>query len=246
MNIFEIMDASASSFSKTDRLIYESIRKFPDEFANESITTISEKAGYSKPALSRFAKRLGFGGFAEFQYQLSQDLKSRREKPAERTNAEIYANLLIQVEESLKPDVIKALVERMRSSRQTVIFGTNLSRLPAEMLYISLQFEKDILPVLPPNDIPPIIHGPEDLYIFFSAYKGDSHQNIMKDLRKLPEEKRPYLVLVTANSKHPLRHNFNETIVLPSVSLASGSQVVYSDTFAFMMFNDFILRQMNR
>ena len=68
----------------------------------------------------------------------------------------------------------------------------------------------------------------------------------MKDLRKLPEEKRPYLVLVTANSKHPLRHNFNETIVLPCVSLASGSQVVYSDTFAFMMFNDFILRQMNR
>lgn len=246
MNVFELMDVKASSFSKTDRLIYEGIRKFPDRFANDSITSICEQAGYSKPALSRFAKKLGFGGYAEFQYQFSQELKSRKEEPAHSGNAEMYGVLLKQVEKTVDRKAVKALIERMKNSRQTVIFGTNLSRLPAEMLYISLQFEKDIVPTLPPNDAPPIIFNPDDTFIFFSAIRGDSHQGIMKDLRKLPAEQRPHLVLITANSKHPLRHNFDEVFALPSASLASGSQVVYSDTFAFMMFNDIILEYLHQ
>ena len=81
MNTLELMDASVSSFSKTDRQIYESIRKFPEEFATRSITDVSDNTRVTKPALTRFAKKLGFNGFAELQYQLAQDLKEMKENP---------------------------------------------------------------------------------------------------------------------------------------------------------------------
>lgn len=245
MSIFELMDMRASSFSKTDRRIYEAIKKFPDLFAEQSITEISENAGFSKPALSRFAKKLDFGGFAEFQYQFSQELKSRKEEKKNTSNADVYSNLLKQTAQSAANDEIPDLIERMKKASQVFIFGSNLSRIPAEMLHMSLQFEKEICAVLPPNDVPPYVHSKDRMYVIFSALSGDSHQNLMKELRKNKDD-RPYLVLITTNSKHPLRHNFDKVIVLPSVSLASGNQIVYSDTFAFMMFNDMVLEYLHR
>ncbi len=245
MNVFELMDLKVSSFSKTDRLIYNSVRKFPEQFAEQSITEISENSGFSKPALSRFAKKLGFGGYAEFQYQFSQELKERKAGEKNTSNADIYGTLLKQVEQSVSEDTLEALLDRMRGARKVLIFGTNLSRMPAELLHLSLQFEKDITAVILPGDIPPMHHSKDDLYLFFSAQSGTSHQNLMKELRKEGAE-RPYMVLVTTNSKHPLRHNFDEVIVLPSLSLAAGNQIVYSDTFAFMMFNDMILGCLHR
>ena len=245
MNIFELMDLRASSFSKTDRRIYEAVKKFPDSFATKSITEISETSGFSKPALSRFAKKLDFGGFTEFQYQFAQQLKNRQEETEKTGNAEIYGRLLKQVEQSVPGKTIDDLIARMRMSRSVSIYGSNLSRLPAEMLYMSLQFETDFISVLPPVDMNHYHHHPDDLYIIYSAISGDSHQTLMKELRKLGSQK-PYLVLVTANSKHPLRHNFDEVIVLPSVSLASGNRIVYSDTFAFMMFNEMIYEHLHQ
>ena len=41
MNTIELMDGSVSSFSKTDRAIYEAIRKFPDTFATSRVTQLS-------------------------------------------------------------------------------------------------------------------------------------------------------------------------------------------------------------
>ncbi len=240
MNIFELMDLKASTYSKNDRRIYEGIRKFPDAFASQTITEITEKTGFSKPALSRFAQKLGFGGYAEFQYQFSQELKNRNTGEKQTTNADVYASLLKEVSRSVDDTMLMKLTSRMRASRRVCIFGTNLSRLPAEALHITLQFQKDILSAYIQRDTPPVHHHKDDMYIIYSAISGDSHQSLMKSIRSEPDNK-PYLVLITTNAKHPLRHNFDEVITLPSVSLASGNHIVFSDTFAFMMFNDRVL-----
>ena len=239
MNIFELMDTKVSSFSKTDRRIYEHIKKFPDQFAYLSITEISENSDVSKPALSRFAQKLGFGGYLEFQYQFSQELKDRKAKPQSTSNAAVYGRLLKEVEETVTEEDLAVLTNHIRNCRQVCIFGTNLSRVPAELLDMTLRFEQDIVVSFTQNDVQPVHHDPRDVYIVFSAITGSSHQNLMKELRKCGDE-RPYLVLLTTNSKHPLRHNFDQTIVLPSVSLADGNHIVFSDTFAFMMFNDML------
>lgn len=235
MNAIDSMNANVSSFSKTDRRIYEAIRKFPESFASQSITEISESAGFTKPALTRFAKRVGFSGFAEFQYQFAQDLEETKSSE-QLSNAEVYGKLLKTVDEAISGELIEALVERIFAARCVYLYGSNLSALPAEELYISLQFEKPVISVLPQLDTMPAF-APDDLVIIYSAARGDSHRQLLNYLRR-DDVVSPYLLLVTTNGKHSLRHRFDETIVLPTTPLAAGRHSILADTFSFLMFND--------
>ena len=239
MNVIDLMDSRKTSFSKNDRKIYEAIKKFPGEYASLPISEIASSGGFSKPALTRFAQKLGFGGFAEFQYQFAQDIKELSKDPGRQNNADVYGKLLKQVYETTDRDVVKNLVRKMKESRRVLLFGANLSRLPAEEMLIALNFEKDIIAQLPASDfIPYHIHS-DDMVIVYSAISGSSHQELMRKFRS-EETDKPYLVLITINSKHPLRHNFDEVITLPSVSLSETANTVLSDTFAFLMFNDIV------
>lgn len=239
MNALELMESKLSSFSKTDRMIYEMIKKFPSEWASQSISEISGNSDVTKPALTRFAKKLGFSGFAEFQYQLAQDLKELQAERKSISRADIYGKLLKQTEVSIDRDVLRALAERMKKSRKVILMGSNLSRLPAEEMLIGLSLYHDIISMMPAPDIVPYHYSENDIIIIYSAISGGSHQEFLKQFRR-EGVTRPYLVLVTVNSKHPLRHNFNETIVLPTLRLQDSSNIVLSDTFAFLMFNDLL------
>jgi DNA-binding MurR/RpiR family transcriptional regulator len=236
MNTIELMDGSVSSFSKTDRAIYEVIRKFPDMFATGSVTEIANGGGFSKPALTRFAQRLGFGGFVEFQFQFAQDLEERRQRHDAPTNAEVYGGLLKLVEERLDRDQLQALVERMRVSRHVYLMGYNLSRIPAEELNIALQFDPNISASYPQVDVVQRFTA-DDLLIVYSAVGGDSYKGLLNEF-KVGRNTRPHMVLVTTNSKHPLRRSFDEVIVLPTANVATSDRTVLADTFAFLMFND--------
>ncbi len=236
MNTIELMDGSVSSFSKTDRAIYEAIRKFPDMFATGSVTEIANGGGFSKPALTRFAQRLGFGGFVEFQYQFAQDLEERRQRSDAPTNAEVYGGVLKLVEERLDPGQLSSLIDRMRSSRHVYLMGYNLSRIPAEELNIALQFDPSIQASYPQVDVSQRFTS-DDLLIVYSAVSGDSFKGLMHEF-KIGRNTKPYMLLVTTNSKHPLRHSFDEIIALPTANVATSDRTVLADTFAFLMFND--------
>ena len=237
MNILELMDSSAASYSKTDRRIYELIRKFPDNHANASISEIAEAGQVSKAALTRFAKRLGFVGFAEFQYQLRQDLEQRRKGAP--TNAEVYGALLPTVEASLDREQLAALARRFKESPRIFVMGANLSRLPAEELHMALTYTPEVFAVLPPTDVMPNFR-PEDTLIIYSAITGGAHVDFIRSLNTHAKGK-PHMVLITTNSKHPLRRHFDEVFVLPTAALSSGTRAVLSDTFAFFIFNDTLI-----
>ena len=240
MNLFELMDTKKSSFSKTDRLIFERIRKFPNNFANESITSICENSGFTKSALTRFAQKLGFGGFTEFQFQFQQDIKSSQNDFQHASNAAIYGKILKNVEESTDPSLIRELIEKMRNSHAVYLFGSNLSRLPAEQMLVILGFDREIVPIMPAPDFSPFHYREDDMIIIYSSISGSSHQTLLKDLRS-KNAAVPYRVLITVNAKHPLRHNFEKVIVLPTASMTdSQSETIHSDTFAYMMFNDMV------
>ena len=234
MDTLELMDSCVNSYSKTDRMIYESIRKFPNRYAQQSISEIAEQGNFSKAALTRFAKRLGFGGFAELQYQLRQDLTQRREGAP--TNAEVYGALLPAVEAAIDRTKLSTLAQRLRDSAHVFLVGSNLSRLPAEELHMALAYTPEVFAVVPPSDVWPTFRAGDTL-IVYSAITGAAHTDFVKRL-SAHEEGQPHMVLVTTNSKHPLRKHFYEVFVLPTASLASGTRAVLSDTFAFFVFND--------
>ena len=244
MNIIELMDAKKSSFSKTDRKIYEGIKKFPNEFATDSITNLTNTSGVTKSALTRFAQKLGFSGFQELQFQFQTDLKNQNEIYKNKTHSEIYGSVLAQTEETADIHQIRQFIEKLKESHAIYLLGTNLSRIPAEELHIALSFEKDMISILPHADMLPYNFHENDVLIIYSAISGSSHQELMKSLRKENKTK-PYMVLITTNAKHPLRHNFDLVFSLPTASLAdSTSNTVLSDTFAFLMFNDILTNEL--
>ena len=245
MNVIDLMDSRKTSFSKNDRKIYESIKKFPAEYASLPISELANKGNFSKPALTRFAQKLGFGGFAEFQYQFAQDIKELSGRSDRQNNADAYGKLLKQVYETTDRAAVRKLIAKMRESRRVILLGSNLSRLPAEEMLITLNFETDINAALPSLDFLPYHLTSDDMIIIYSAISGSSYQELMRKIRMDSNEK-PYLVLITINSKHPLRHNFSEVITLPSVSLSEASNTVLSDTFAFLMFNDILAQELKK
>ena len=245
MNILELMDSKASSFSKNERKIYEAIKKFPDAFANESLSTISFNSGFTKPALTRFAQKLGFNGFTEFQYQFNLDKESLSLSSEENSLAKIYANVLLRTEEMIDDEQLELIKQKMMDARAIYIKGTNLSRLPAEELQIALSLKPPYLPILIPEDIPPTTFNQKDVLILFSSQTGSSHQDFCRILRN-KELVHPYSILVTTNAKHPLRHNFTQVVVLPSVNLAIGKKAALSDTFSFLYFNECLMEKLEK
>lgn len=244
MNIFELMDSRVSSFSKTDKAIYESIRKFPEEFATRSLSSLCDSGAYTKSAMTRFAQKLGFAGYMEFQYQFQQDINAYKESSEKQDNAQIYGRILAQVSETLDREAVEKLVARAKAARRVFIIGSNLSRLPAEELLIAMQFADDINVQILQPDLIPYHFLDTDMIIMYSAISGSSHQGLMKGLRR-EGQGNPYMVLITTNAKHPLRHNFEDVIVLPTASMKdSVTRTTLADTFAFLMFNDIVARHL--
>lgn len=240
MNIFELMDAKEPSFSKNDKIIYESIKKFPDQFAHDSLSTLCDNGAYTKSAMTRFAQKLGFAGFMEFQYQFQQDINSYKTSTEKAGHAELYGQILARVSESVSRDTVKDLIRHAKNANRVFIIGTNLSRLPAEELLITMSFSENINAIVPQPDVLPHRFRDDDMIIIYSAISGSSHQELMRSLRR-EKQGNPYMVLITTNAKHPLRQNFNEMIALPTSNMKdSMSHTILSDTFAFLMFNDIV------
>ena len=148
----------------------------------------------------------------------------------------MYGALLPAVEAAINPDALGALAARLKESAHVFLVGANLSRLPAEELHMALAYTPEVFAVIPPSDVWPTFHAGDTL-IVYSAITGAAHASLVKSLCA-HDASRPHMVLVTTNSKHPLRKYFDELFVLPTASLSSGTRAVLSDTFAFFVFND--------
>lgn len=242
MNVLELMDSKTTSFSKTERRIYEGIKRFPEHFATSSISEIAIRSGISKPALTRFAKKLGFNGYLEFQYQLNLDYK--KSTTQHKTSlANCFCKTLLQVEEAVSDEILFNLIQRIASAHVTYLLGHNLSRLPSEELAMVLNLLTDFVALHPQQDCRPMHFHQDDVLIAYSAVDGSSYKEYLRGFRSA-EFIRPYMILITTNGKHPLRHNFDEVIVLPIVSKVGSENIALSDTFAFLFFNELLMQKL--
>ena len=126
MNILDLIDTKVSSYTKTDRFIYEKLKKFPERFAENSYSDAVEEFGVSPAALTRFAKKLGFNGFNEFQFQLISDLRERNNDQQSSSMAEKFGKALVRTEESISA--------KYSFGNVITLYGINL---PLPSLYFS-------------------------------------------------------------------------------------------------------------
>ena len=236
MDIFSLMESKKDSFSKTDRLIYNSVNKFPDEFASAPLNNIIEHRGFSQPSLTRFAKKLGFSGFNEFQYQFRRDLLETPSPQSSKSRADIYAEELRLTDQILTDELLEDISERIMNSAATYFYGTSLSRMPGEFLAESLRILGVPNIQSLPTDAVSVPFRSSDLFLCFSAHSGHYCSVAVNNMAKAAHK--PYSVLVTMNPKHPLRAKFDQIIVFPEAPSSGNARMILNDTMAFMMFVD--------
>ena len=232
MSIFDDMDMASAQFTKTDRVVYETIRKFPDLFVQGSLAAIAEETHLSAPSLTRFAKRVGYKGFSEFQYQFRSDLEERDENQTG-SKSDAYAELLRKVERDVPDALLCDLVRRMRDASTVVATGASLSRIPAYHLFVmagallgkGLYLNADELTSHIGSDCVPFV---------FSVNSGFAYRKVLGKIRE--QKCPPYVVLVTMNPHHTLAKHADQVVVLPRLLSGESLGVGTADSMAFLMF----------
>ncbi len=241
MNILDLIDTKVSAYTKTDRIIYEKLKKFPDIFVENSYTDIVKGIDVSPAALTRFAKKLGFSGFNEFQFQLSVDLHERTNKNTGSKIAEKFGKVLISTEESINQKQLTSTAKKIINAKQIICLGFNSSSLPARFLWDTLRSEFRFDAQMTEYDYIFSKYTNQDIIILFSVSSGSFYNSFLQTIRKMNPEEQPYVILVTMNIKHPLRKKCDDVILLPSAGGMYQSHAAVLENMIFMMFNDLLV-----
>ena len=247
MNVFDLMETKHQSFTKTDRKIYENLKRHPVQFSQASYEELVSIMGVSQSAITRFAKKLGFSGYADLQYQMRSDIKSRDGRlEEEETNAQIFGSFLKCVEDEVDRGELNRLARRILAAGRVTCLGFQYSGLPARFLSFNLMTGFGINADKPEFDY--IIHSYDntDLIIIFSAASGEFYKPLLKRISSFEEGERPHVTLVTMSPKHALRRHCDQVILLPSSGKVIAPHVVTLENMMFMMFADLLLGEMIR
>lgn len=240
MDVLDLMETKLSSFTKTDRAVYERLRKYPEEFANESYDRLTDILDVSPSALTRFAKKLGFAGYAELQYQLAIDLEARAQRSSTETTAQVFGSFLEEAERNMDKEQLGGLAKRILAAHKVYCTGFNLSNLSARFLWTSLMSQLNVDAVNDDFDYVERRYSSDDVVILFSVASGEWYRPILQRLRKYESREQPYIVLVTMNSKHSLRRYCDELVVLPTAGKVSRTHTAALELMIFTLFSDML------
>ena len=241
MDVLDLMETKVSAFTKTDLAIYEYLKSDPAAFARKGYDELVEDLGISPSSLIRFAKKLGYTGYASLQYQLGVDLEKRAERSREKTIGETYCDFLLQEEKSLDQESLTELATWVVSASKVYCMGFYLSNLTARFLSVALRALYGVGTENPEYDYVMRQYRSDELIILFSVRNGEQYRDFMKTLAKLPDTERPRIALVTMNPKHQLRAYCDKLIVLPSADIVGPERLAIVDNMLYMMFNEMLL-----
>lgn len=244
MTLFDKIEASKHTFTNTDLKIYAVMKKFPEEFARTPVNELAKMHGLSQASLTRFAKKCGFAGFNEFQYQYRLDLNQRTETGSAKTDAQVYGELLQSVEQSLDRKQIQRIAEHIHQADTVYTAGASLAAIPAWYVYQSGLILGNFKVCYLESGMGSGRWNGKDVYLLYSAYSGTANALPVKGFADLEDP--PYRVLITFNNRHSLRKYFDEVVVLPALDMSHAHQSVVTEPMSFLFFNDVLLRKVKQ
>lgn len=241
MDVLELMETKVSAFTKTDLAIYEYLKADPEGFAHKGYDELVEDLGISPSSLIRFAKKLGYTGYASLQYQLGVDLERRAEDSREKSIGQTYSDFILQQEKTIDQQALDELAAWISGASKVYCMGFYLSNLPARFLSVALRALHGVDADNPEYDFVMRQFHSDELIVLFSVRSGEQYREFMKVLAKLPDAERPHIALVTMNPKHLLRSYCDSVIVLPSADSVGRERIAIIDNMLYMMFNEMLL-----
>lgn len=239
MNPFERLDFYKNSYTKSEKNIYEWIKKNPSTVVKDSIEALAFEIKTSKAAIIRFSKKIGYSGFAEFKFELSRYIISGiRENKNEnmdiaRSITSLYAGYIKQINDYIDLKNVKAIAKTLANAKRVKIIGKNRTGFSA------LQFRYRLTKI--GFDAEPITDGMLLNQIEDSLTKGDvavifttrAIDPVYYDsIKKI--KKNGVLTVVISCSQTDLLKQADFHVLLPSIENASTSSFLDNQTILFV------------
>ena len=239
MNPFERLDFYKSNYTKSEKIIYEWIKKNPSTVVKDSIESLAEEISTSKAAIIRFSKKIGYSGFAEFKFELSRYIISGiRENKNEnmdisRSITSLYAGYIKQINDFIDLKNIKTIAKTLSNARRVKILGKNrtgLSALQFRYRLTKIGFDAEaITDCILMNQMQESLTKGDVVLIFTTRAEDLQYYELIKNISK-----NGVTTIVVTCTETKLIKQSNYHILLPSIENASTSSFLDNQTIMFV------------
>lgn len=239
MNPFERLDFYKSNYTKSEKIIYEWIKKNPSTVVKDSIESLAEEISTSKAAIIRFSKKIGYSGFAEFKFELSRYIISGiRENKNEnmdisRSITSLYAGYIKQINDFIDLKNIKTIAKTLSNARRVKILGKNrtgLSALQFRYRLTKIGFDAEaITDGILMNQMQESLTKGDVVLIFTTRAEDLQYYELIKNISK-----NGVTTIVVTCTETKLIKQSNYHILLPSIENASTLSFLDNQTIMFV------------
>ena len=239
MNPFERLDFYKSNYTKSEKIIYEWIKKNPTTVMKDSIESLAEEISTSKAAIIRFSKKIGYSGFAEFKFELSRYIISGiRENKNEnmdisRSITSLYAGYIKQINDFIDLKNIKTIAKTLSNARRVKILGKNrtgLSALQFRYRLTKIGFDAEaITDGILMNQMQESLTKGDVVLIFTTRAEDLQYYELIRNISK-----NGVTTIVVTCTETKLIKQSNYHILLPSIENASTSSFLDNQTIMFV------------
>lgn len=214
MNLLDQIRHVSDELTPTDKKIAKAVIENPDDFARLDTTVISERYGFSQPALTRFAKKIGYSGYAEFKYDIARNKNALSEEIRAETFATETGRLLEETETEFPEEKLSKIVSVLDRAQRIFVTGYHRSRASAELLNAALINYRYSSQAIVFDEVFKLgaFCRKTDLLIIFSV-ASSVYGGLIKELAEC--EQKPETMLITCSKKHDLAKYFDHVIDLP-------------------------------
>lgn len=133
MTFEERVQAVEDSLNETDDALLLYIREHREEVLNLTIQKMSQRLFVAPNSIMRFAKKLGYSGFAELKFSIQSELHPREETLG-RQMMDMLPNSVVKTLDLIDTNQLQVAAELIHQARSCILAGVGDSNIYCELL----------------------------------------------------------------------------------------------------------------
>lgn len=228
-----------NEFTKTEAELMNYILSNLHIVATNSIDQVAEDSGISKSAFVRFAKKIGYKGYAEFRFELSRFLISNNSESTDNNISpiqaitDLYCSYIQDIPSHISMEQVETIAHLIQDAKRIKIAGSNRSFQSARQLKQRLgrigydaEALQDAVDISDAADM----YGSDDLFMIFTISGKGHYDSIVHTLH----ERGCPVVCITMSQILPYRNLCTESIILPRIDKDSNISFLDNQVIFFV------------
>lgn len=243
MNPIASIKANMNMFTKKEKLIAEAVLVDPLQSIQMNLEEFALQQHSSKSAYIRMCQKLGYNGYTDFRFSLSNYMISTGSKEdvdnPMQAILNCYRDYILQIAQTIHQEDVTTLAKWIQSANRIKIFGLNRTGLSAKQLrmrLVKLGYDSEaIVDTVVMRDVSTLLKE-DDLCIIFSIKAMPDYQPFIRQMK----DNKTRIVLCTMTPKTPLAKDVDKLLCFPYISRSSAESFM-DDQPIFFVFIEILL-----